>query len=174
MNNHNLIYHSDIIESIFTTSNDFTHLCTLIHRHTRIAELDTDTTSKLKGDIFELFAQHFFEWKSLFSTYIVIDDEHDFGVDSFSMNDDGEYAIQVKYRGLNQPPPTYSELCNTYTQATLDFELTLGEGGLILFTNSKDISQHIYRFGSMLDLYDFKRINAETPREFWDHLKSLY
>jgi hypothetical protein len=98
-------------------------------------------------------------------------DDIDYGVDFIGSKGRTKFICQSKYRGLNSPIPTYSELANTYTQGNIHFNIKPKPQSIILITNSKEVSPNIDKiFGDIVRVISFDEINSKYNNEFREYM----
>lgn len=140
-------------------------------------EYPEDERNVFKGDMFETFAEIFFnafpnDPRVGLTEYTPVRLEDDYGVDGYGVNAAGKQcAVQVKYRSNPLDSITYGELSKTYTSSMLYQWVPLsGDNCLYVFTTAYDVTPpNNTVFKKMIRVISHKIISQEIDNNvnFW-------
>ena len=138
---------------------------------------DTDSALKLRGDMFEVLSEIFFNAFQNDEAVGIKDYEpvainEDYGVDAVGINPNGlRVAVQCKYK--NFEPVTYTELAKTFTSGLLILKCDLMQANSIyVFTTAVQFSSAVDKnLGSKVVKIDRNVISRkiDNNRTFWQY-----
>lgn len=138
--------------------------------HEKYEEEFLKKKNKLKGDMFEIFAEMFFtifnaDGRVGIHDYVPTDSEKDFGVDGWGYNVlNNKCVVQVKYRSKENDLIEYGDIAKCFTSGIIDYKINQDHDYTVFLLTTSD-SNYILkdRFKNRL-----QTINGKFIRELVD------
>ncbi len=181
------IYNKDksMLDIIFTDIKKFNQLTYRINKESkRFPLISYDNEDKLKGDLFEIFAECFFK---LFSSdnrigvynYEPCSSVEDYGVDGFGKGmDNKSLTVQVKYRSDATIELTQDDVKQFALQSIVNYDVCKNTtNNMILFTSGKGLhwltDQKV--FVGRIKTIGYKEISSmvDNNNVFWNNVKDM-
>jgi len=181
------LYNKDqsIFESLFKETKTLSQLSTKIIKLSKNFEkLSYKDADKVKGDLFEIFAECFFKILSADNrigiyNYQPAPSADDYGVDGFGIGmDEKPSTVQVKFRSDATTELTESDIKQFVAQSIINYDVDKNtSNNMIVFTNSKGLHwvTESRVFSGRVKSFGYKEISflVDNNTVFWKYLNDL-